>query len=440
MGKKDIIISDRFPKYTKYNPKVPVYCVTPKEGRVLHRFFDTSPFSPSGRYIALFRLPFEDRLNKPGDVGEIVLVDLRLGSEKVVATSRGFETQMGANINWGIDDNHLIYNDVDTDTWEVFGVNLNPHTGEKFTFPHGVYHVSPDGLYASTGNPTCKYKTQPGYGVIIPRDKVPVINILSKGDGLFITNTKTAESELLLSMKHIFETCFDREYIDKHSDGECYLFHSKYSPSGNKIMFSTRYIPKKFLGKPNPNSRNELKFNVFTCECDGSNLQVSVGQEHWENGGHHTTFHPNEKFLTMNIKKDFKKMRFAMASLDGQQIFKVFDTDSKTMHPLSTLIDRDVIGSGHPTFHPNGKFILTDTYTYESSAYGDGTIPIRMVSLKDGSEKTIVRINTDIEYNKDSTLRIDPHPAWDRTNRYVAINAVTGGTRRVYVLDMVNWI
>jgi hypothetical protein len=33
-------------------------------------------------------------------------------------------------------------------------------------------------------------------------------------------------------------------------------------------------------------------------------------------------------------------------------------------------------------------------------------------------------------------LRLDPHPAWDRTWRYVTFNAFVGGTRRVFVADM----
>ncbi len=128
----------------------------------------------------------------------------------------------------------------------------------------------------------------------------------------------------------------------------------------------------------------------------------------------------------MNIKKDWGEMRFAMASLDGKNVFKVFD---------------DVIGSGHPTFHPNDKFILTDTYVNEKSSFGDGTVPIRLIYLEDGREETIARINSYSRYQDlNSVLRIDPHPAWDKTNRFVVINGYVGGTRRVYVMDMKEYI
>ncbi len=54
-------------------------------GKVIHRFFDTSPISPSGKYIALFRFPNEDRSPKAGDSGEVILIDLKTGNEKIVA-------------------------------------------------------------------------------------------------------------------------------------------------------------------------------------------------------------------------------------------------------------------------------------------------------------------------------------------------------------------
>ena len=69
-------MSGRFPRYTEYDPAVPVWCVTPGEGRAFHRFFDTSPISPSGRFIVFTRMPAEDRLPEPGEAAEVVVVSL----------------------------------------------------------------------------------------------------------------------------------------------------------------------------------------------------------------------------------------------------------------------------------------------------------------------------------------------------------------------------
>ena len=136
------MISDRFPTYTEHAPTVPVWCATPRTGGCIHRFFDTSPFSPSGRYLALTRLPYEDRVPSPGDQAEVVLVDLHEGTEKVVARSSGWDTQLGAQTQWGVDDSQLFYNDLDTVNWIPFGVKLNPETGERKDLEGTVYMLS----------------------------------------------------------------------------------------------------------------------------------------------------------------------------------------------------------------------------------------------------------------------------------------------------------
>jgi hypothetical protein len=113
-------------------------------------------------------------------------------------------------------------------------------------------------------------------------------------------------------------------------------------------------------------------------------------------------------------------MRLVQVDEDGANLRK--------MHP-------GVRGSGHPTLHPDGRHVLTDTYTREADAYGDGTVPLRWIDLATGTERRIVRFNT-AQPAADGTLRVDPHPAWDRSWRFVAFNGFVGGTRRVLVADL----
>jgi hypothetical protein len=48
------------------------------------------------------------------------------------------------------------------------------------------------------------------------------------------------------------------------------------------------------------------------------------------------------------------------------------------------VMNSSVVGSGHPSLHPNGRLVLTDVYLNEPVAFGDGTIPIRLVDLISG--------------------------------------------------------
>ena len=99
-GKKTMIDFDRnFPRYTEGSPEVPIWSLTQHSRHLIHRFFDTKPLSPSGRYLAVFQLPDQDCVPQPGDRGNVVLVDLQTGEERIVWETAGWEYQMGANIN-----------------------------------------------------------------------------------------------------------------------------------------------------------------------------------------------------------------------------------------------------------------------------------------------------------------------------------------------------
>ncbi len=79
-----------FPRYTEFPTEVPVWCLTPESTGYIHRFFDTSPVSPFGRYVALTRLPTEDHLPAPGTPASVEVVDLLNGTCRVVAETAGW--------------------------------------------------------------------------------------------------------------------------------------------------------------------------------------------------------------------------------------------------------------------------------------------------------------------------------------------------------------
>ena len=414
-----MLISDKFPKYEEYNPLVPVWCVTPNEGRCIHRFFDTSPFSPSQRYMALIRFPQEERLPKPGEKAQIILIDLHEGVEKIIAETIGWETQMGANINWGASDHELYFNDVDPVSWEPFCVKLNPLTGDKKRLSGTIYRISPDGKYIISACMKRMRRTQSGYGVIVPNEYVPRNLGLSTDDGLYITDTGTGECRLLISINDVFEKANINK--EKYKNIECYGFHCKYNSQGDRIMFSMRGFDIT-EHEPWDMISNDMCFWIITLKPDGSDVHVAVGPEEWFKGGHHTTWQPDGKKLSMNLAVDGQfRLYFMEVDYDGGNYKKIHNT---------------LMGSGHPTIHPNGINILTDSYETEGVAFGDGTIPLRFIDMKTGEEKNAVRVNIGNEAAKKITpMRVDPHPAWAEDYKHVAFNGFVNGARRVFVAD-----
>ena len=421
-----IQLHESFPRYEEYDPKVPVWCVTPGTGRTIHRFFDTSPFSPSGRYMALFRLPQEERLPEPGEVGEVILVDLARGEETVIAETRGWEPQMGANINWGADDTSLFFNDVDPSDWTPFGVRLNPITGQRKRLQGCVYRVSPDGTRIASANMKTMRRTQNGYGVVVPDEELPQHFQLAEDDGLYVTDTETGECRLLLSIRDCVGTAVPRSEFAGAPNIEVYGFHCKWNPQGTRLMFSLRAFPADGTSRFGVMSEGVLRFDVYTLDNSAQEVRLAIPASEWEKGGHHTNWFPDGQKLSMNLNIDRDGMRFVQVNRDGTELKKMFS---------------DLPGSGHPTIHPDGKHIVTDDYVRGPVAFGDGTVPIRIVDRRTGDDATLVRIRTETEQqNQCAALRVDPHPAWDPTDGWIAFNAYTDGTRRVYIADLRDYV
>jgi hypothetical protein len=385
---------------------VPVVKVA--SGATIHRFFDTSPMSPSGRYLALFRFPEETRAPKPGEVGEVILVDRQTGKERVVAQSHGWEMQLGANVQWGATDADLYFNDVDTATWQAYAVRLNPLTGKARRMGGTVFMASNDGKYLASYNLIASRWAQVGYGVIVPEAKAPHNIGPVATDGIDITNTATGASKRIVSLRTLYEKSVPSIAITNPDNFEYYCFQVKWNPQGTRLLTTVQWAPK---------GGGERQRAVITMRPDGSDLRTAITPAQWAKGGHHVNWSPDGEHLSMNLNVDGQPgLEIITVRYDG--------TDLKTVFTP---------GSGHPSYNPgSGPLMVTDAYPGELG-YTAGTVPIRLMNTQTGQEEAVVKIFVS---NAGGELRIDPHPAWDRTGRYVVFNGFEGNTRGVYLADL----
>jgi hypothetical protein len=131
---------------------------------------------------------------------------------------------------------------------------------------------------------------------------------------------------------------------------------------------------------------------------------------------------PDGKHISMNLNVDNNPgLELITVKYDGSNLKKVFP-----------------VGSGHPSFHPGGlPLVITDAYQHEPVAK-NGFVPIRLLNVKKNTEKIIAWVF--VPSVEDSAFRVDPHPTWDRSGRYVIFNGYEDNTRCVFIADLQNAI
>ncbi len=384
---------------------LPVQLVTPPDGHYMHTFFDVDPISPSGRYLVLTKVPFIWRVPYVGDMAQICVVDLQEGTCKAVYTTSGWGTQLGANAQWGVNDDTVYCNDVIKGRGT--GVAIDLRTLESRVLDGPVYGVSPDRRYSYSGSIDLVNAGQTGYGV--PEHllkKVQQSTPLSTSEGIWKTDLASGKSELLISVADLVAQLPEQEHL---KGGVYYIYNIKVNPQNTRmlVVIFTRNAPGR-LGWP---------MQLVTCDLDGKNAKLAVPDSLWRKGGHHANWHPDGERIVMNLRPDKKNMGFYMFNQDGSDL---------------QLIAPGHVGGGHPSLNASARYLMTDAYVSEGFADDKGEVPIRLVEMAPNREDALCRIFTN---NVTGGRRVDPHPVWSHGSRKICFNGVVAGRRQVFIAD-----
>jgi len=393
-----------FPRLAGFPENLPAWCVTHNLSRCIHRFHHTSPLSPSGRFLALTRLPREDKRIFRGQKAGIILIDLQKGTASQVAKTLAWDTQLGAQVQWGRSDHELLYN--------ILGFSLppkvrcrvhNPMTDQSHDLDGPLYdaHPEPD-LVASC----CLLRigrTQPGYGVLIPSWLQPKNLGALENDGIYLTNLDSGKCHLLTSWARIIETCGLTDWA--HSSTGIYGFHVQWNHQGSCLLL----VLRRLIGH---RKREPILLVVDAASGDPT---ILVGPGRWQ--GNHPCWMPDGENIIMNLDVDGRGLKFVKINASGAGI---------------TVLSHHAATRGHPSLHPNGEFIVTDDYAKNDP---QGTAPLILLNLKKQKMMQIGRIDAQTKYiprkKSGNPMRVDLHPSWSTNGQWLTFNAVRNGSRSV---------
>jgi len=385
----------------------PVTCVTPADGLYVHTYYDVCPFSPSGRYLAATRVPFQDRLPRLGDTADVCVIDLAGRTIKTLYTTKSWGFQTGANLHWGATDRHLYTNDVVGERAVCVRLDLEADTAMACAGP--AYDVAPDESCV-IGFPLELFEiTQRGYGVP-PKDPDNPPQLppgAAQDEGLWKTDLKTNEKALLVSLADLAERIPEPP---PRTGGTFYLWHSKFNRQGTRIMQVLRCLFPDGWGGRNP--------MVFTLKPDGSEIHITPSIPLWGHKGGHPNWHPDGVHLIRNLRPDGKKDRLCKIPFDGSGF---------------TILSETIDGGGHPTIEPSERYIVTDANDRHD---GVDLVRIRLIDLVAQEEQTVCTMPTIRERDGHKVLRVDGHPAWSRDYKKVLFQATPDGARQLFLADL----
>ena len=366
--------------------------VTPKDDyEYLFGYYDKSPRDASGRYMLCIRVKNASKEVAPKDEAEIVLIDTENNNKiEVLSKTHTWNVQQGCMLGWlGPNyDKEIIYNDFRKGKY--VSVIRNVFTGDEKLFDAPVYTVSNDGKTALSLDFSRLHRLRPGYGYSNLEDKtkdekVPDAPCVSRLD------LRSGKIESILSYKQL---C-DFEHRDDMDGAEHKVNHLMLSPDGKRFMVIHRWLKggKKIS-------------RLLTCDIDGQNLynlsdDNMVSHCYWKN---------NSEILAY-CRKDGKNGYFLMK-----------DKTPKYEQKWEWLtVD------GHPSYSPNGKLVVTDTYPNRKR------VQVLRV-LSDTTSTIIAKVYAPFRYDNDT--RCDLHPRWSRDGKKVCFDACFEGKRGVYVVEI----
>jgi hypothetical protein len=412
------MVRQEFSRYRETNTLCPVYRVTPDDGYYLHTFYDICPWSPSQRYLACTRFPFQDREPNYGEEAQVCLIDMQDGSLTDVWSTRAWGFQLGSNVQWGGSDRYLYFNDLVDG--EAVCVRLDLATGKGEALAGPMYHVAPDDSAVISYPLDLINASQSGYGYAESPDRVrTLIPGAAQDEGIWRTDLKTGKKTLLVSIAEAYEVLPDADK-DRFRGGTFVFFHSKYNPQATKILQVFRCMMPDAGTEFGIGGTGVFKPSLITFNPDGSDVKLALPNEVWGKGGHHPNWHPDGEHILMNLKMDYDRLKLCTFRPDGSD----FTVLSETVH-----------GSGHPSFNRDGRHIITDTYPEEDYAAASKEVPLRLIDIEEQSEQNLFFVFT-LGMPNANVLRIDPHPAWSRDYSKICFNAAPEGRRQVFVADV----
>jgi len=373
-----------------------IKCVSNTKYEHLFGYYDKSPWNKNGDRIIYLRVKNASKVTASDIPAEIIIKDVMTEIETSIATTRSWNVQQGCMLQWlGPDfETKIIFNDFRRGKYcaVIFSIN----TKEERIIDAPVYSVSQDGKLALTLDFSRLHTLRPGYGYMNVHDSTKDQKC-PKSPCIWAIDLVTNRVIPLLTYKQLF----DFEHKDSMNRAFHKVNHIMINPSGTRFMFLHRWI------------KNGVKYDrLLTCKMDGKDMYNLLDED---------------MVSHCNWKDDNTIITYAHTYEFGDHYYILHDKSSKR-EVDKNLPDVD----GHPSYSPNGKYIITDSYPNFRRKQR-----LYLYDIHTQLCKQIAEVYSSKPYINDT--RCDLHPRWKRDSSEICFDGAQGKYRQVYTLKISNW-
>jgi Tol biopolymer transport system component len=356
----------------------------------LFGYYDKSPWSADDRRMIFLEVRDASHSVAPPVVAQIVLHDVDLRQDELVATTQTWNVQQGCMLQWfGDSSDQILYNDLRDGGYRAVVRDLE--TGHEEVLPLPVYSVSRDGAHAVSLDFSRLHTLRPGYGYANLPDSTRGVTCPDSTCMWHLDTTTRAVTPLftyrdltMLTPRESMRGAFHK------------VNHIMLSPSGTMFMFLHRWI------------RNGVKnHRLLLCRLDGREPTILLD---------------SDLVSHCNWLDDGTIILFATTS-EGTG-YHLLDVDGGRTHKLTSLPSVD----GHPSVSPDGEWLVTDTYPdFKRKQH------LYLVKVSDWSAVSIASVYSSIRY-RDET-RCDMHPRWRHDGQAICFDGAPDGHRQVFMIE-----
>jgi hypothetical protein len=356
-------------------------------------YYDKSPWCRSGRYILALEVKCASRNPRSNEEAAIGIIDTEDDyGFTTIGRTMTWNLQQGCMLQWlGPDfESRIIYNNIINGRYAAVIYNIK--TAETAVLKRSIYSVSGDGRRALSLNFSRLHRLRPGYGYSNLKDETAGEKAPSS-DGIWLMDIEKDQASLLLSLKDAAVINPDPSMENSHH----WFNHLEFNPEGERFSFLHRW-----------NADNGRYSRLFTSDLNGKSIYCLADDQLVS----HCCWKNNRQLLS-----------WARVARSGDHYYLFTDLGKKN----EIIGEGDLNEDGHPSYSPDGRYILADTYPDK--------LRMRRLIIYDTRNKRKYELGKYFApFKYDFEYRCDLHPRWSRDGKMICFDSAHKGSRQMYII------